>query len=218
MREMWTEAKIDLDVTGWKGETLHLTQVPALKNTSTGKVRVLPSEVAKAENKEIAKKYGLREPRHILLLSALYAKPGIFEEGEVFYRYHINKILFYQWKHLEKEGFGEALVYDEFDPADRGPVPRHIKDDLEQLSQSGLVETTINQWGKGPKDGSIKIKLTKQGMEVAEKLWFAVPEQVRETTLKVKELIYPATPEQVKNRVHKEFPEYKKTYTVEDRD
>ena len=218
MSEMWKETTIDMDVTGWKGETLHLTNVPALRNAETGKVRVFPLEVAKAEGKEMARKAGLADPRQILLLLALYAKPGIFNGGEVFYKYHMNKILFYQWKELEKQGFGEAVVYDEFEPANRGPVPRNITTDLEQLSKAGLLKTEITQWGKGPRDGRISIKLTEQGIKLAEKLWFEAPEEIQETTLKVKELVYPATPEQIRNRVHKEYPEYRTSYVTEDKD
>lgn len=218
MSEMWKETSIDLDITGWKGETLHLTKVPALKNAETGKVRVFPSEIAKAEGREMAKMRGLTDPRHILLLLALYAKPGIFKEGEIFYKYHINKILFYQWKELEKQGFGEAVVYDEFEPADRGPVPKNITTDLEQLSRTGLVETKIQQWGDRPRDGRISIKLTEQGMKIAEKLWYDAPEEVKKTTLHVKEMIYPATPEQVRKRVHQEYPEYRTSYLVVDQD
>ena len=74
-------------------------------------------------------------------------------------------MLFYQWKELEKAGFGEALVYDEFEPADRGPVPKNIKTDLDALSKNGLVETKTTHWGNGPRDGRISIKLTRRGRD-----------------------------------------------------
>lgn len=217
MNKMWIEKKIEVDAVDWKGNSIHLKDVPAIQNTKTSQIRVYPYEVAKAEIRDLAEKYGL-EPRDVPLLLMLYAKPGIFKRGEVEYQYKMNKMLFYQWTEMEKEGLGETFPHDEFEPKRRGPVPKNITEDLERLSNKELLTKEYHRWGKGSKDESLKISLTDSGVALAEQLAHQVPEPLYVTTLKAKEKIFPLSPKSVKTLVHKEFPEYQKTYTEEDRD
>jgi len=217
MGEMWIETKTEVNTIDWRGNPICLTDVPALQNTKTKKIRVYPSEVSKAEIAQIAIEYDLT-PRDVPLILMLYAKPGIFKAGEVNYKYHINKMLFYQWKDSGKEGLGETFPHDEFEPKRRGPVPMNIDNDLKHLKDLGIISTSYKRWGKGSKDESLTIALTKNGLILAEKLWCQVPEPLRETTQSVKEKIFPLSPDSVKELVHKQYPEYRRTYIDEDRD
>lgn len=213
----WENTRIEMDILGWEGKPIHLNDVPAIKDPRTGQVLVHPSEVAKAESRMVAKQFGL-EGRDIPLLLMLFVPAGIFKGGEVFYKYHINKMLFYLWHDLGEVGLKEGIEHDEFEPADRGPVPKNISQDLERLSKMGLVKTEFKRWGPRLKDESLKITLTDEGMNVAEKLWLQVPNPLREVALKVKEHIHLKTPTEVKNRVHADFPEYRKVYITIDAD
>ncbi len=215
MSEMWTETKTDVRSYDWRGHPILLKDVPALRNSKTKQIRVYPAEVAKAEIVEIAKKYGL-EPRDVATLLVIFAKPGIFNAGEVFYNYHINKMLFYQWQEATKVGIPEALPHDEFEQADRGPVPKHIEEDLDRLSHMGLLKTEYHRWGEGAKQQSKGIFLIEKGMDLGLKLWNEVPAPFTELSSKVKDMIFPMSPGQVKKKVHREFPEYRKGYTKED--
>jgi len=212
LETIWRETKIDLDTVNWKGKSIHLKGVPALRNEKTGKIRVYPSEVSKAEVRSLAQQYGL-EPRDVALLLLLYAKPGPFEKGKMYYKYHVNKALFYLWKELEKEGLGDAFPLDEFEAADRGPVPKNLEDDLGRLYEKGIIS---HRWRE--KRASKITELTPQGLTIAEKLWNEVAEPLRKTTLKIKERIFPLDPKTIRDRVHRDFPEYRKTYTKEDTD
>lgn len=206
-----------MDSVDWKGNPIHLVDVPALKNSRTGKVRIYPSDAAQAEFRMRAKKYNL-EPQDIALLSLLYAKPGPFQEGQVHFKYHLNKMLFYQWKQMGELGLGEAYPHDEFEAFPRGPVPKNIDQDLERLNSLGLITQIYIQWGKRDKDASMKTELTEEGNAIIEEIWKESPDPFKEATLKVKEQIFPLDPKTVKKRVHRDYPEYQKIYIEIDTD
>jgi len=229
--DTWCETTIEIDTVNWKGKPIHVVNVPALKNMKTGQIRVYPSEVAKAEIAMLAEQYDLL-PREALILLMLYAKPGPFKAGMLHHKYRMNKTLFYQWKEMEKEGWGDSIPHDQFQPAARGPVPKNLTCDLEHLCEKKLISLSWETWDrkphekliawegwkKGPKDASLITELTREGFQLAEKLWYEVPEPLREITLRVKERIFPLDPSTIRNRVHREYPEYKKGYTELDRD
>jgi len=217
MEAIWEETKIDMDSVDWKGNTIHLKRVPAIKNKKTGKIRVYPSEVAKAEFRMLAERHNF-QPRDIALLAMLYVKPGPFRKGQVHYKYHLNKMLFYQWKEMEYQDIGETFPRDEFEPAPRGPVPKNLSDDLKRLEKKGFVELRFKQWGKSPQQASLITELTPSGLSIAEKIWYLLPDPFKEITLKVKERLFPLNPTTIRMRVHRDFPEYKKTYVELDRD
>ena len=213
----WIKTKLNMDSVDWNGNPIHLVDVPALKNSRTGKVRIYPSDVAQAEFRMRAKKYNL-EPRDIALLSLLYAKPGPFQEGQVHFKYHLNKMLFYQWKEMGELGLDEAYPHDEFEAFPRGPVPKNIDQDLERLNSLGLITQIYVQWGKGDKDASMKTELTEKSNAIIEEIWKESPDLFKEATLKVKEQIFPLDPKTVQKRVHRDYPEYQKTYIKIDTD
>jgi len=217
LESVWEETKIDVDTVDWKGNTIHLKNVPAIKNKKTGRICVYPSEVAKAEIRMLAEQYDL-EPRDVSLLLTLFAKPGPFKEGYIQYKYQINKMLFYQWKEMQKQGLGDAFPHDEFEAAPRGPVPKNLGDDLKRLEEKGIVSLSYKRWGKGPKEASLITTLTPSGKEIAAKLAGQVPEPLKEVTVEVKKQLFPLDPLTIREKVHREFPEYRKTYVELDRD
>ena len=217
MENLWESTITDIDAYNWKGKPIHLMNVPAIKNKKTGKIRVFPSEVAKAEIKMLAENLKL-QPRDVALLLILYAKPGPFKKGEVNYKYHLNKMLFYQWKNMEKQYLGEAFPRDDFRSASKGPIPIHLWDDLRRLEKMKIVSLEHYQWGETSGDASLITKLTSYGLELAKSLWQETPPEIKQVTLTTKEQIFPLDPETIMKKVHREFPEYKKTYTETDRE
>ena len=215
--DVWMDTKTEIDAYNWKGKPIHLEDVPAIKNTKTGKIRVRAFEVAKAEMRMLARKYKL-EARDVALLAMLYVKPGPFEEGEVHYKYHLNKMLFYQWKNMGKRYLSEAFPRDEFRAAAKGPIPINLWDDLRRLQEKNIVSLSKYVWGKTPSQASLITKLTPKGLALAKELWNEIPPDFKEVTLATKEQIFPLSPETVMKKVHREFPEFKKTYTEPDRE
>jgi len=213
----WIETRTELDVVDWRGHSIHLRDVPAIKNTSTGKIRLYPAQVSNAEIEFYAKQFGL-ESRDVALLLTLYVKPGAFKSGCIHTRYHLNKTLFYIWKELEHIGLGDAFPRDQFEAKPRGPVPMNLAADSERLKQKGLVSTSMHRWGKEPKQQSVLTELTPAGMDIAKRLWNSVGEPFKKTIARTKERIFPLEPKTIRERVHREFPEYKKTYTELDTD
>ena len=208
----WVETQIEIRTVDWRGNPIHLKGVRAIKDVKTGNIRVFPFDVARAEVEVIAEKFGIA-PRDVGLLLMILAKPGSFREGEVLFKYHLQKLLFYLWKELHNYGYGESLPRDEFIAAKNGPVPSHLEEDLERLASKGWVKTRYEHWN-GYK--SKRIILTGKGLGIAKELWGALPEPYKKVALKVKERIYPLDPETVRDLVHQEYPEYRDTYVEND--
>ena len=94
----------------------------------------------------------------------ILAKPGPFKGGEVLYKYHLQKLLFYLWKKLEEDEYGDSLPRDNFVAAANGPVPEHLNDDLERFEKGGWVKTRNEKWEKAV---SKRIILTSKGQSLA---------------------------------------------------
>jgi len=212
LEKKWNEVDTTIDTVNWRGEPIHLTGVKALKNSRTGTIRVYPSEIAKAEVRQLAKSLGIL-PRDVGSLLMIFAKPGYFKEGEVLYKYHLQKLLFYYWKFLDIYGYKNAFPIDDFIAAESGPVPEHLDDDLQTLEEKKLIKVRYEKWEQGR---SKRIMLTKEGMKLATEVWKALPDPYKEIAIKVKERIHPLSPDRVRHLVHKEYPEYKDTYVKND--
>jgi len=212
MEKIWIETDISLDTVNWKGEPIHLTCVKALKNSKTDEIRVYPFEVAQAEVRQIAECLGIL-PQDVGILLMILAKPGYFKEGEVLYKYHLQKLLFYLSKFIDANGYENTLPMDKFKAAKNGPVPEHLDEDLQRLEEKKLIKVQCeeSEYGK-----SKRIILTREGTKVAEELWNALPDPYKEIAIKVKERIHPLSPERVRHLVHNEYPEYKNTYVEND--
>ncbi len=212
----WIETETTIDTVNWKGEPMQVPKVKALQDPKTGEIMVYPSEVAKAEINQIAEELDIC-PRDIGTLLMIFAKPGNFNEGDVFYKYHLQKMMFYMWKSLETV-YGDSLPLDHFIAAENGPVPECLDSDLQTFEKKKLIRTRSKKWidSSGKTVTSKRIILTEEGAKIAEKLWGKLPNSYREIALSVKKRIYPLDPDRVRHLVHKEFPEYKNTYVKSD--
>jgi hypothetical protein len=81
------------------------------------------------------------------------------------------------------------------------------------MKQQGLVDLKWTKWSEGDMQKSLTIMLTDKGKEVANSLWNKIPELFLKVTLKVKERIFPLDPKTIRERVHREYPEYRSSYT-----
>ena len=215
--EKFTPTTTAIEAYNSKGEPIYLEKVPAVMDCS-GKIYVDAADVAKAELEQIASKRGL-EPRDIALLAILRAKPGIFKDGEVYCKYNLNKMLFYQWQNMEKEyGLGEAFPHDSFRPGAKGPIPNSLWEDLRRLEHYQLLSLNYCKWGKNKVDASLSTKLTEKGHTLADEILEQVPKELIIVSQKTKEDIFPLDPETVMKKVHKEFPEYAVNYSEADKE
>lgn len=212
MEEEWIEEETSIDTVNWKGEPIHLTGVKALKSSKTGEVRIYPFDMVKAEVKQIAD-YLEITPDDVGTLLMILAKPGYFKEGEVLYKYHLQKLLFYLWKSIDANGYENTFPLDKFKAAKNGPVPEHLDQDLERLEKKDLIKIRCEQTEYGK---SKRIILTREGTKIADEVWKALPDPYKEIAIKVKERIHPLSPDRVRQLVHNEYPEYKNTYVEND--
>lgn len=204
---------IDVRTVDWRGKAINLRGVPAIKHPKINKVVISIGDLLRAEIREIADRVGIEE-RDIPLFLLLYAKPGPFQRGFLCQKYKINKMLFYLWKELEKEGLDAALQHDEFKKARRGPVPKNLWNDLKRLHEEGLIK--VEGGKKVPK--TVEVELTVSGAAIAKDLWDSMPDPYLVVTSRVKDMLFPLEPETIKNKVHKDYPKYRKTYIVADRE
>jgi len=178
-----------------------------MRERSTGRIVIDPSLVARAEAEAIARKFGV-EGREVPIILTLYAEAGYFRQGIVLGLSKFHKLLFYQWKRLETIGLGPAFLHDQFTPARGGPVSLHLKSDLEHLKKKGLVEV---EWSESVTSPTV-VRLTDEGMKLAERLWEASPEPIKDVTVEVKEDLYPMTGAGVREKVHFEYPDERRVY------
>lgn len=203
----WEPVQIEVKTVDWKGNALVLKDVPAERNTKTRRLKVDPQGVARAELRDIAESVGLEE-RDILLFLLLYAKPGVFQRGYLAQKYKLNKMLWYQWKELEKLGLGEAIPHDEFEADLRGPVPKSLWDDLTRLRKKELIRTTGGRRAKT----TVVVELTDKGEKVASELWKRIPDPYLMVTSRVKDWLFPLDTESIRKLVHKDYPNMRRKY------
>ena len=98
------------------------------------------------------------------------------------------------------------------------PVPKNLEDDLKRLEKKGIISLSWYQWGENPMHASLTTELTKKGMTIAEQMWNRLPNPFKKITLETKEQIFPLDPKTIQKKVHREFPEYRKTYVKLDTD
>jgi hypothetical protein len=127
-------------------------------------------------------------------------------------------MLFYQWKYMERKQLGEAFPHASFRPAGNGPIPNELWDDLRRLEKENIVSLGFKQWGKKKSEACLTIKLTEKGLKIASELWGQIPPELQKVTLKSKEELFTLEPEEVRDKVHKEYPEYAKEYEKPDRE
>jgi len=216
LEQRWIETETTIDTVNGRGEPIQVIKVKAFKNPKTGEIMVYPSEVAKAEIKQIAEEMKIY-PRDVGTLLMLLAKPGNFNEGDVFYKYHLQKMMFYLWQSLCKI-YGDSLPLDKFIAAENGPVPEHLNKDLQRFEENKLIKMRPEKWKdeSGKVITSHRITLTDEGRKIAEVLWSRLDDLYKKNALSVKKRIYPLSPERVRELVHREFPQYKDSYIKND--
>lgn len=216
MENTWIEIETTIDAVNWKGEPIQVANVKAFKDPKSNAIMIDPSEVAKAEINQIAKQLNIC-PRDVATFLMILTKPGIFNEGDVFYKYHLQKMMFYMWKAIDCE-FGDSLPLDNFIAAENGPVPEHLDEDLKRFEECGLVTIKSEKWQDASKKTvtSKRIILTADGTKIAKELECALPEPYEKIAKGVKERLYPLDPDSVRHLVHKEFPEYRDSYVKND--
>jgi hypothetical protein len=197
-----------------EGREISLKNVPAEFNNKKKITRVDIDEVIKAEQEFIAKENNL-EPREMEILWLLHADSRLFKGGMIEQKARFNKMQFYLSKRMEKMDYGKAFIRDEFASARSGPVPIHLEDDLKDLEAKGIVNV---RWAKRRPGKSTKCTLTKLGEKVAESIWKKTPPDIRTLVKRTKEELYLIDARQLMDKVHKEYPEYKKTYIEPDRE
>jgi DNA-binding PadR family transcriptional regulator len=204
----WVEGKEDITSVNWKGEETTLRNVPVEKNTKTGLVRVDIDEVLRAEQRLIAEQQNLDQPIAVPELLFLFSDTRFFKGGEIKEKYKFNKMLFYFWKYLEKQGFGDSYIIDEFVSGRAGPIPKNLKKSMTELEKKGFVKIS---WSNNLKKPTV-FSLTPEGVKVSRAIWEQTPDLVKKIVIQVKEEIALLDPKALKEKVHREFPEYKKTY------
>jgi hypothetical protein len=209
----WKQISTTIHTVDWSGNQITIHDVPAEQNINTKKIRVNPRDVARTEFTEIAKRLGMLD-RDILLFLLLYAKPGPFQRGYLSQKYKINKMLFYQWKELEKIGLGDAIPRDEFVAKARGPEPKNLWDDLKRLHDSELIKVD----GGRKQKKTVTVELSDKGIKIASNIWKRIPDPYLWITSRVKDCFFLMTPQEIKKMVHKEYPQYKKTYKILDKE
>ena len=205
----WCNEKEDITSVDWKGKEIVLKNVPVEKNVKTGLIRVDIDEILKAEQKFIAEQQDLEQPIAIPELLFLFADSRFFKGGEIKEKYKFNKMLFYLRERLKEQGFGDSYIIDEFVSGRAGPIPKHLKQSMMELEKKGFVKIS---WSDNIKKPTV-FTLTPRGIEVSKAIWDQIPDLVKKTVIQVKEEIALLDPTALKEKVHKEFPEYKKTYT-----
>ena len=196
--------EVDLRVFNDRGKEIVVHKVPAKKIDD--EVWIKPELVVKAKLDEIAEQYGIKSRQSMLML-LLEAPLGNFQEGFVFRKYNLNKMLFYQWKELEKIGLGGTFDTYTFKAEKRGPVPTELSDDLYELADKKIIEIT------GGRNSTLHVKLSREGENIARSLWNEFDASFQEISKRVKDKIMPLDPERLKEMVHTEYPEFRLKYT-----
>lgn len=209
----WEKATIDIDSVDWNGNPTTVHDVLVERHTKTKKIRVDPKAVTRAEFKDIANEVGIQD-RDVMLFLLLYAKPGPFQRGYLCQKYKINKMLFYQWKDLEKIGLGDVIPRDDFEAENRGPVPKNLWDDLKRLKEMQLLKVD----GDKKEKKTVTAELTDKGVDIARKLWERIADPYLGITTSVKNHLFPMSPEAIKEMVHVEYPEFKSKYKYADKE
>ncbi|MEX2682421.1 MAG: hypothetical protein Q6373_012540, partial [Candidatus Sigynarchaeota archaeon] len=201
--------------------------IPIYEDEETREEFFTLADFLRAEQKRVARKHGITVFNTFELLT-LYADVKSKIKG-IKQKFRFNKIMFYIGKRLEKE-FGEGtLIFDEMCKARAGPVPRHLGEDMALLEAKGLVKIHVDRDGKKipgsekewrklikNKVGACVVELTPAGEDLARSIWAEADEDILDIIYKVKrDLIYLDT-EQLKEKVHKEYPEWKKDYVEND--
>lgn len=183
------------------------------------------ADLLKANQKKIADDY-LINPESIFELSLLYAE-ALTKDKYIRQKFRFNKMLFYIKQEIEKNFGVNSFIFDKMQACRAGPIPINLANNIKQFEKNELVEVFLvkdakrvpeshKTWEQDKSTGSITCKLTSKGEELAEKIWNTLDSQVKEIITEVKRNLIFLDTEQLKDKVHSEYPELKRTYTEND--
>lgn len=178
-----------------------------------GRIFFDPIEAMRKQHEAHAANIGLEQPRDLALLAALGAPTGNITITMVPYIYHLNKLLFYQWKKMDEQGFGEAFPHDRFIEERKGPVPQNIKEDLERLEDEGFIRI---RRPTGAEHQPVPVELTPKGRDAAQYVIANIDLGLLHSTRSSKEQLLPLTPRKVMDKVHSEYPEFRRKWVEVD--
>lgn len=202
-----------------------LEDVPLYQEEKTGEELVTLADIIRAEERRVAKKYRITE-YNLFELALLYADVKQRTKA-IRQKFRFNKMLFYVWKKIEDE-YGEGtFIFDQMGSARSGPIPIHLYEDIKDLQKKEIIEIYLVKDGKkipGSKDNwekykstaSIECILTKKGEKLAKSIWSELDTELMEIILDVKKKMFFMDTEELKKKVHKEYPEYRKNYVEND--
>ncbi len=218
------EKTTEVEIISGRDKKVKLEEIPLYKLEDDEEVFIF-SDLLKAEEKRIANKLDLNV-YNLFELSLIYA--DVYQRNDAIrQKFRFNKMLFYIKKRLDEEYGEDSLIFDDFGAARAGPIPIHLGEDIKQLKKEGLLDIYIvkdgkkisrsrEKWEDLKHKGSIECALTKKGKKVAKKIWKEIGVDIKEIIIDVKKDLMYIDTEKLKEKVHKEYPEYKKDYTEED--
>ena len=226
MELILTEKTTNLETLDNQNNEITLEDVPIYKMEDTGEELVTLEDTIRADERRIAKKYSISIP-NIFELALLYA--DVKQRGKcISQKYRFNKMLFYVGKKLDEEYGEKVLIFDGMNIAENGPIPTNLKEDMKKLQQEEIFDIFLVKKGKkipgSKKDWdtqkwvSIECILTNKGEDLAQKIWSELDPEMREIIVEVKEKLYYMKTGKLKKKVHREYPEYRKVYTQEDKE
>lgn len=226
MELILTEKTTNLETLDNQNNEITLEDVPIYKLEDTGEELVTLEDTIRADERRIAKKYNISIP-NIFELALLYA--DVKQRGKsIRQKYRFNKMLFYVGKKLDEEYGEKVLIFDGMNIAENGPIPANLKEDMIKLQQEGIFDVFLVKKGKkipgSKKDWdtkkwiAIECILTNKGEDLAQKIWSELDPEMREIILEIKEKLYYMKTAKLRKKVHKEYPEYRKSYAQEDKE
>ena len=222
-----TEKTTNLETRDNQNKEIILEDVPIYVLEDTGEELITLADTIRADERRIAKKYNINV-YNIFELALLHADVKQRMKG-IRQQFRFNKMLFYIWKKL-KEAYGEGtLIFDKMGAGRAGPIPANLGKDIKKLKDEKLISIYITKEGKkipGSKFeweelkkkniGGIECELTKKGVEIALGIWEDLDDEIKEIIVDVKKMLFLMDKDAIKDKVHKEFPEYKMNYTKND--
>lgn len=205
----WEPTKVEYESVDWSGNSITLQDIPAEVCKKCNEVRIPSSNILVAEQKYLANKYNL-ELEHLPILLILHAKSRFIKPDYLEQKFRFHKMLFYFERRLSEKGWKRSYIHDVFGAARSGPVAIHLNELTKSLEEKGLVDV---KWAKKPGE-SFRWELTAEGKKLAEELWQNTPDEIRRVVQKVKRELFLLDANQLRDKVHEEYPEYKKFYKV----
>jgi hypothetical protein len=204
----WEKSETKSVINNLSGEKMNLI-TPIYTHKQRKTQIIFLNDLIKAEQHYITRKHGLNPTQlHELLL--IYTDSRFFEGKRIIEKtYRFNKMLFYIMKLFEKTEYAKAYEYNEFGAARAGPVPKHLKNSINDLQEKRLVNV---KWSHRPGISS-RFELTNKGEEIAKSLWTNMPDKLKLIYKQVKQDLSLISAKALKDKVHREYPEYKKNYT-----